>query len=305
MKSNLVFWASILATLFSGYNMESKADDWLDQVQHRYADNNGVRLHYAVAGSGPLVVFIHGFPDFWYSWHHQMKGLSSEYTVAAMDTRGYNLSDQPEGAEQYDMPILVQDVVAVIHAEKRDKAIIVGHDWGGAIAWAFASSLPEMTDKLIIVNLPHISCLARELAKENSAQHRNSSYARMFQREDSHKALNASMLAGMVASGSAELKEKYVEAFERSSLESMMNYYRRNYPREPYQIPEFPKIQAPVLQFHGLADTALLPQALNSTWEYLASDWTLVTLPGVGHWAHHQAADKVTSTISWWLKMRQ
>lgn len=284
--------------------MQAQADDWWESVEHKYADSQGVRIHYAMSGAGPLVVFIHGFPDFWGSWHHQMKGLSSEFSVAAMDTRGYNLSDQPQGLEKYQMSALVGDVAAVIRAENRDKAIIVGHDWGGAIAWAFAANQPQMTDKLIIVNLPHIACLARELMKEDSAQHRSSAYARMFQGENSHKALSTQMLVGIVAPKSPELKQKYTEAFERSNFESMMNYYRCNYPREPYQMPELPKIEVPVLQFHGLQDTALLPPALNQTWEYLTQDWTLVTLPGVGHWAHQQAADKVTDTMLWWLKMR-
>lgn len=284
--------------------MQTQADQWWDSVQHKYADNQGVRLHYALTGSGPLVVFVHGFPDYWGSWHHQMKGLSNEYSVAALDTRGYNLSDKPEGAEQYDMVHLVNDVAAVIRAEQQEKAVIVGHDWGGAIAWAFAAGHPEMTDKLIIVNLPHIACLARELMKENSAQHKSSAYARLFQREDSHKALSAQMLVGIVNPATDDLKERYLDAFQKSDLNSMMNYYRRNYPREPYQIPELPKIDVPVLQFHGLSDVALLSPALNQTWDYLNKDWTLVTLPGVGHWAHQQAPDKVTETMRWWLKMR-
>jgi len=305
IMANILLRSICLLAFFLGASMQTTADDWWDKVQHKFADNQGVRIHYALTGTGPLVVFIHGFPDYWGSWHHQMQGLSTDHTVAAMDTRGYNLSDQPEGVENYDMALLIGDVMAVIKAEQREKAIIVGHDWGGAIAWAFAAAKPEMTDKLIIVNLPHLSGLARELMKENSAQHKSSAYARLFQREDSHKGLNAQMLVGIVAPATQELKEKYMEAFQRSSLESMMNYYRRNYPREPYQVPALPKIQAPVLQFHGLDDTALLAPALNQTWEHLAKDWTLVTLPGVGHWAHHQAPDTVTDTMSWWLRMRQ
>jgi pimeloyl-ACP methyl ester carboxylesterase len=84
-----------------------------------------------------------------------------------------------------------------------------------------------------------------------------------------------------------------------------MSYYRRNYPKEPYQIPQIPKIQVPVLQFHGLANKALLAPALNNTWEHLAKDWTLVTLPGVDHWAHVQQPEKVTQTIRWWLRMQR
>ena len=294
----------VLSICLLGASRSIAADPWLDSVEHRFADSNGVRIHYAVTGSGPLIVFIHGFPDFWFSWHHQMKGLAGDYTVAAMDTRGYNLSDQPEGVENYDLALLVADVAAVIRAENADKAIIVGHDWGGAIAWSFAAMLPQMTDKLIIVNLPHPTGFVRELMAEHSAQHESSAYARRFQQEDSHTALNAQALAEIVAPDDPELQAIYVAAFERSSIESMMHYYRRNFPREPYQLPQLPKIQAPVLQFHGLDDWAIVPEALNGTWEQLASDWTLVTLPGVGHWAHHEAPEMVTQTMAWWLKMR-
>lgn len=298
-----ILFSLILSTF--GVAMSLRADDLMQRVNSKFADSDGVKIHYAQTGSGPLIVFIHGFPDFWYGWHHQMQGLSDAYTVVAMDTRGYNLSDRPEGEEQYDMQLLVGDVAAVIRAEGQEKAIIVGHDWGGAIAWAFAASLPQMTDKLIIVNLPHMKGLARELMKEDSAQHRNSSYARLFQRENSEKALNPKVLANLVAPKNPELQSIYEAAFEKSSIPSMMNYYRRNYPKQPYQVPDLPKIQMPVLQFHGLNDSALLPPALNDTWEHLSQDWTLVTLPGVGHWAHHERPDMVTQTMRWWLKMRQ
>jgi pimeloyl-ACP methyl ester carboxylesterase len=163
-----------------------------------------------------------------------------------------------------------------------------------------------MTDKLIIVNLPHLKGLIRELEKRGQ-QHQNSAYARNFQKPDSHEKLNAKALAFAVAQGDAELREKYEKAFDNSSFDAMMNYYRRNYPREPYEEypADFPKVQAPVLQFHGLNDTALLAPALNNTWEWLEKDWTLVTIPGVGHWSHHERPEMVTETMRWWLRMRQ
>jgi epoxide hydrolase 4 len=282
------------------------AHPWMEHVEHRFAENGDVKIHYAVAGSGPLIVFVHGFPDFWYSWKDQMEGLSDKYTVAALDTRGYNKSDKPEGGENYEMPHLVADVKAVIEAEGQSKAIIIGHDWGGMISWSFAAAHPEMTDKLVIVNLPHPSGFYRELA-ENEQQQKNSAYARGFQQPDSHKKLNATMLASMVSRGDAELKAYYQTAFENSSFDAMMNYYRRNYPEAPYTkaAPEFPRLNMPVLQFHGLNDTALLDDALNNTWKELDKDYTLVTIPGVGHWAHHEAPDLVTDTIKWWLEMRK
>ena len=276
-----------------------------DAVEHKFADNDGVKIHYAAAGAGPLAVFIHGFPDYWETWRHQMNGLKEDYRVVALDTRGYNLSDRPEGQEKYDMHLLVQDVATVIRAEGQQKAVIVGHDWGGMIAWSFAMTMPQMTDRLIIVNLPHPHGFMRELAT-NPEQQANSQYARDFQHADSHKNLTAEILAGIVAKDD-ESRARYTEAFRRSSLDAMMNYYRQNYPKEPYRMPDSaaPKVSAPVLQFHGLKDTALHHHGLNGTWEHLGADYTLVTIPDASHWSHHDAADLVTDTMKWWLKMRR
>jgi pimeloyl-ACP methyl ester carboxylesterase len=279
--------------------------EWVDRLEHKYVDNQGVKIHYVKAGKGPLVVFVHGFPDYWYSWRHQIQGLQDESTVVALDTRGYNLSDKPQAEEQYDMSMLVSDVHAVIKNEGASKATLVGHDWGGAICWSTAMAHPQIVEQLVIVNLPHMSCLVRELMAEDSKQHRASEYARSFQDKESHKFLNATILSSIVPTQTEQDRILYKEAFEKSSINGLMNYYRRNYPREPYQIPQVPKIQMPVLQFHGLADKALLAPALNGTWEHLAKDWTLVTLPGVDHWAHVQQAEKVTQTMRWWLRMQR
>ncbi|MBT8146204.1 MAG: alpha/beta hydrolase [Gammaproteobacteria bacterium] len=282
------------------------AQDIESRVEHSYAENDGVKLHYARMGSGPLVVMIHGFPDYWYTWRYQMEALSEQYTVVAMDTRGYNLSDQPAGTENYDLQILVADVESVIRAEGEESAIIIGHDWGGGIAWSFAAHRPAMTERLVILNLPHPRNLVRELARFEQ-QHENSVYARNFQQPDSHERLSAAGLANSLSRGDQQLYAKYAEAFGRSSFDAMMNYYRANYPREPYTsgaFLELPEIQAPVLQFHGLLDTALLPSGLDGTWEQLAQDWTLMTIPGVSHWPHHERPELVSRMIMAWLDLR-
>lgn len=264
-----------------------------------YADSNGVKIHYVTAGSGPLIVMIHGFPDFWYTWRHQMDALSGDYQVAAMDLRGYNLSDKPAGEENYDMRLLLGDVAAVIRSLGREKAIVVGHDWGGAIAWQFAFHMPRMVERLVVLNLPHPNGLSRELAG-NPRQQESSAYARRFQQPDSHKALTAEGLARWVTDPAA--KEKYVEAFRRSDFNAMMSYYRRNYPREPYQARIAPqRVAVPVLLIHGLKDTALLSPALNSTWDWLDADLTLVTIPNAGHFVQQDAAGLVTKSIRSWL----
>ena len=235
-----------------------------------------------------------------------MAALKEDYRVVAMDTRGYNRSDQPAGQEAYQLGNLVQDVAAVIKAEGAERATVVGHDWGGLIAWTLAMRQPELVERLIIVNLPHPRGIMRELAT-NPEQRKNAQYAREFQKPDSHERLNAALLAGIVTKDPA-LRARYQAVFERSSIEGMMNYYRQNYAREPYQPAadgDYPKVTVPVLQFHGLADTALHHHGLNNTWEWVGKDYTLVTIPGVGHWAHHEAADLVSGTMRSWLAQRR
>src|SRR5437773_6731171 len=286
-----------IVTALALFNVTALADsDREKRVEHGYADSNGVKIHYASLGKGPLIVMIHGFPDFWYTWRDQMEGLSKDYQVVAIDQRGYNLSDKPKGVENYDMRLLVGDVAAVVKHLKQDKAIIVGHDWGGIVAWTFAMMLPNMTEKLIILNLPHPRGLNHELT-HNPQQQKNSQYARNFQQPDAHTKLTAEGLSRWVTD--PEAKKKYIEAFKRSDFEAMLNYYKRNYPREPYTEDTSPviKVKMTVLMIHGLNDTALLAGALNNTWEWLEKDLTLVTIPGAGHFVQQDASDLVTRTI--------
>ncbi len=251
-------------------------------VTHEYANNHGVHIHYASLGEGPLIVVLHGFPDFWYTWRDHLVALAPHFQVVALDLRGYNLSDKPHAGEHYAMRALVGDIQAVIRHLGRDKAIIVGHDWGGAIAWQVAIHLPALTERLIILNLPHPRGMARELV-HNRRQQENSTYARDFQQEGAHKQLTAESLSAWVQDSAA--REHYMEAFRRSDFEAMLHYYKQNYPRPPYQDASSPviKVQAPVLQIHGLQDPFLLPDGLNNTGEWLANDWTLLTIQEAGH----------------------
>ncbi len=297
-----LFVAALLVSAVLTVSVVADNSDIEKLVEHGYADSGGVKIHYAALGSkdAPLVVMIHGFPDFWYTWRDQMAALSKDYRVVAIDQRGYNLSDKPKGVENYDMRLLVGDVVAVIKHHKRDKAIIVGHDWGGMVSWMLAMTQPQMVERLIILNLPHPQGLTRELAN-NPQQQKNSQYARNFQQPDAHTKITPEAIAFWVKD--PEAKQKYIEAFKRSDLEAMLNYYKRNYPREPYQEIKdpLPKVQCSVLMIHGLGDTALLPGALNNTWEWLEKDLTLVTVPKSGHFVQQDASEFVTKTIKMWL----
>src|SRR3954453_19624063 len=196
---------AVIAMMAAGSGTAGAADIE-DRVTHGYADSNGVKIHYASLGSGPLVVMIHGFPDYWYTWRQQMEGLSDRFQVVAIDQRGYNLSDKPAGVENYDMRLLVGDVAAVIKHLGQQKAIVVGHDWGGMVAWQLAMNVPQVVERLIILNLPHPRGLTRELA-HNPEQQKNSAYARRFQQEAAEKALTAEALAGWVRD--PEAKPKY------------------------------------------------------------------------------------------------
>jgi len=154
--------------------------DVFDRVKSAFADDAGVRIHYCTLGRrGPLVVFVHGFPDFWYGWRDQMAGLSRHHRVVALDLRGYNLSDHPAGVESYALSALVEDVAAVIRAAGESRATIVGHDWGGAIAWAAALRGDPRLIALAIVNSPHPVIFQKSLI-EDPDQRAASQYMNAF-----------------------------------------------------------------------------------------------------------------------------
>src|SRR5215471_13220996 len=137
----------------------------MSEPEHHTADVGGLRLHYVVAGAGPLVVFLHGFPEFWYSWRHQLPALAEAgFRAVAPDLRGYNESDKPVRVRNYRIDLLARDVAGLIAALGQRRAVVVGHDWGGAIAWWLAMRRPEVVERLVILNAPHPAMMLRELA---------------------------------------------------------------------------------------------------------------------------------------------
>ena len=272
--------------------------------EHGFADSDGVSIHYVARGrSGPLLVMIHGFPDFWFTWRHQMPALAADHRPIAMDLRGYNLSDRPRGAENYDMPMLMRDAEAIIRRCGEERAFIVGHDWGGAIGWALATHRPDLVRGLVVLNLPHPLCLLRELAA-NPKQREASEYAREFQREGAEHSVTKESLCAWIPD--VDVRDRYLEALDRSDLWAMLTYYRRNFPQPPYHESAWPhaKVSVPVLMIHGLEDPFLLPGALDGTWEWVQEELTLITVPGAGHWVHHDAQELVTKSIREWLARR-
>jgi epoxide hydrolase 4 len=183
---------------------------------HKYAENAGTKIHYVTMGSNqkPLMVFVHGFPDFWYSWRNQIQAFSANYQVVALDLRGYDLSDRPEGVENYKFPVLLDDIRAVINAERNGrKAILIGHDWGAALSWLFTGQNPDLIERLAVLSVPHPGAITRELLPWNHpiAQARASAYATRFFAQGKGDNLTAQDLAYWVVD--PQVKSRYIQAF--------------------------------------------------------------------------------------------
>jgi len=283
------------------------------EVEHGFFENDGVKLHYAATGEGPLVVMIHGFPDFWYSWRHQMAGLREHFRVVALDQRAYNLSDAPERVEDYDIHLLASDIAELVRHLGEEKATIVGHDWGGMVAWNVAFRHSQLVRNLVVLNLPHPNGMARVWA-DNEAALAGTDYARKFRQGQPGDPdiffgypMTAESLSGWVRDRAA--RQKYVEAFELSDFTGMLNYYKQNYPDiwspDHSPPPPLPPLDISTLMFHGLEDAALHSDGLNNTWDWISRDLTLVTIPGADHFVQQDAAELVTNTMHWWLLARQ
>ncbi len=286
-------------------NPDENSSKFLESVEHGYAKNGETKIHYAAIGKGPLVVMIHGFPDYWYTWRKQMMALKSDFRVVAMDLRGYNLSDQPKGVENYLMTHLVQDVEAVIKSQGREKAIIVGHDWGGAIAWQVAITKPKLVDRLIVCNMTHPTGQSRASLAALKANG-NVSYMDTFRKQNSDT-LPVAWLNGWVKDPAE--KKHYAKAFERSSVECMINYYKANtktkeqreqWLKDP-KIAKIPPVNIPVLAIFGTRDKYVSKKGLNDTWDWVSKDFTLVAIPNAAHFVQQDAPELVSRSMKGWL----
>ena len=272
------------------------------RVADAYAVHEGVKIHYVTLGHGPLVVMIHGFPDYWYTWAAQMDALSRDYRIAAIDQRGYNLSDKPQGVANYTMDKLAGDVLQVIHDCGETRAILVGHDWGGMVAWYLAMNHPEAVAKLVVLNAPHPRLLVRELA-HNPVQQQRSEYAQSFLLPGMEQVLMANLDAMTSWIKDPEEKQTHIDMLKRCDFEALLNYYRANYPKKPYQADDSPLalVKAETLMIHGLKDPAFAPGTLPGIWQAMATDITVMTVPDAGHWVHRDAEKLVTRTMRAWL----
>lgn len=284
----------------SPVNNEARLATFEARVSHHFAENNGTKIHFASSGEGPLVVFIHGFPDHWLTWWQQMEALSKTHRTVAMDLRGFNLSDHPEDPSAYTPETLASDVCAVIDACGASDAVVIGHDWGGFVAWQTAMLFPDRVQRLGIVNLPHPWAIARELAN-NPDQQKASGYARVFQQPGSESKLDFDRLSTWIHDPA--FRTRHMAAMERSNRTGMLNYYRVCFPAEPYteRSDTPPPIKVPVLVVHGTEDPYVLTAGHNSLWEYVDGSLTIRAWSGVGHFVQHDVPDRLTAAIRSWI----
>ena len=281
-------------------------------VRHGYAQVGDVRLHYAECGEGErLVVLLHGFPECWYSWRHQLKALGERYRVVAPDMRGYNLSDKPSRVEDYRMPRLVDDVTGLIRHFGAREAAVVGHDWGGAVAWAVAQHYPDYVWKLASLQTPPPAVWVRNFSLRQLLR---SWYMLFFQlpsipewwiaRDDFAglaRTLRATSRPGTFSDADIEVLK---EAARRpGALTAAINYYRANLRaflsrgfREK-EVRTHERIRVPVLFIYGERDFAILPETVAGVGDYVDAPYTELRLGRSNHWVQQEAPAEVNAAL--------
>jgi pimeloyl-ACP methyl ester carboxylesterase len=276
--------------------------------QHREATVNGLRLHYVEGGRGPLVVMLHGFPEFWYAWRHQMPALvQGGFRVIALDQRGYNTSDKPAGVAPYRLENLVEDVVGIIRAAGQDSAILVGHDWGGAIAWSVAMAHPAAVQRLVVLNGPHPRRVFEEF--RTASQLSKSWYVFFFQlpwlpewllRHGNFDAIDRVLSRDPVnpSAFNADDIEAYRHAIAKpGALTAAINYYRALFRGNPFDIYRAARpIVCPTLLIWGEQDRYLGPRFTEGL-ERWVSDLTVARIAEASHWVQADAPERVNALL--------
>ena len=278
-------------------------------MTEHYIKVNGIQLHYMEEGQGELVILLHGFPEFWYSWRKQIPVLSKKYRVVAPDMRGYNLSDKPVGVENYKIDILAKDIADLVKALGEDKAIIAGHDWGGAVAWMVATLYPEVVSKLGILNVPHPSEMKKALMGFNLAQWMKSYYIFLFQlpalperfigrdlKSFFEKAFGSFAPEGKGISVSPAEIDEYVKAYSQPGmLTGAINYYRATF-RQLGAMHNPGKLNMPVLMIWGEQDKALGKELTYNTKDY-CNNLEVIYDPTSGHFVQHDNPELVNQKL--------
>lgn len=278
---------------------------------------NGITLHYAAAGAGPLILFVHGFPEFWYEWKDLLAEFGRDHRAVAPDLRGYNASSKPTEVRDYRAKHLVEDLRLLQDHLGAQRCVMVAHDWGGAVAWNFAAAHPERLDRLIIINAPHPVTFAREL-RDNPAQQQASAYMNLFRSdkaervlaEDNYARLQRMTLDVWAANGgvvTAEDRRAYLDAWSQpGALTGGLNYYRAS-PLHPPEAaaarapaldlaPEAFRVRVPTLVIWGERDHALLTGNLDGL-EAHVEQLRVVRIPEGSHWVVHEQPGRIASLI--------
>ena len=286
------------------------------EIRHETVDCGGVKLHCAVAGEmrgepgARLMLFLHGFPEFWAAWRAPMRYFASRgWLCVAPDLRGYNISDKPEGVESYKAKHLIADVLALGAHYSRNRFVLVAHDWGGAVAWGAAIGFPQKIERLVMINSPHPYLFWRELSN-NPAQQKASEYMNVFRLPKAERVLSDNGYARLLAAFahlSAEWRAELVQAWSQpGALTGGLNYYRASpmYPataddpgasRLRLEAKDF-MVRVPTLVLWGERDTALLTGLLEGLGDCVP-DLKLVRVPDASHWIVHEKPALVCSEI--------
>jgi pimeloyl-ACP methyl ester carboxylesterase len=280
-------------------------------IEHRRLAANGLTFHLAEAGRGRprLILFLHGFPEFWYAWRKQLEGLGDVFHAVAPDMRGVGLSDKPQDVEAYRLDHLVADVAALVRALEHESCILVGHDWGGFVAWETAIRHPELVEKLAIVNCAHPAAFDR-LMREDEAQRQVSQYMLAFRSErgeellsrDGFERFERNILAPGLAAG--HLTEVDAAAYREAwripgALTGGLNYYRANKTG-----PDLAgalalgdaQVRVPTLVLWGERDPYFALHNLDLLPDYVP-DLRIRRWPDRDHWIVHQVPDEITAAI--------
>lgn len=278
------------------------------QRSQEFFDLPTLRLHAVTAGpaDGPLVILLHGFPEFWYSWRHQIGPLAAAgFRVVAPDQRGYNLSAKPKGLGAYCLDRLAEDVRDLIHVCGRERAFVVGHDWGGVSAWWTAVRFPEVVAKLAILNVPHPMVMRRFLWRDR-AQRRRSWYIYFFQlpwlperrfaADDFKNGVRALRSTARPGTFSDEDVARYREAWAQpGALRGMLAWYRAAFRRPPKRLPSV-RVKPETLVLWGEKDRFLGAEMIAPSLALCdhASD---VRLSNASHWVQHEEAEAVNERL--------
>jgi pimeloyl-ACP methyl ester carboxylesterase len=278
--------------------------------QHEYIVSNGIRLHYVTQGEGPLMLMLHGFPEFWYSWRHQIPEFAKDYKVVALDLRGYNDSEKPSEQSAYVMSELIKDVEGVIQGLGYDRCVLVGHDWGGAIAWCFAYAYPEMVERLIVMNIPHPAKFAEGL--RTPQQLMRSWYTFFFQvpvlpelvlQAFDYEAIGNALI-GMAVDKSTftptDIEVYKDAAAKRGALTAMLNYYRNAF--TSFQQQDWSLLDVPTLMIWGEEDAALGKELTYGTQEFVR-DCQIRYIPNCSHWVQQERPELVNQYMREFLNI--